>query len=354
MTSTTSDAITQGQARFFHHLYGGYSGAALRCAVELNIAGIINSHGEPITLSQIANGINASSLNVDGLARLMRFLVHQQIFDEVHQPERGEPLYSINECSKFLLKDSRNTLAGLAMFITDPLIFSPFYNLNKSIEEGGTAAFKTYGVSIWDMFSSNPHAHKSFNDAMACSTMFNIDVIVSGYDFNSLKGTLVDVGGGIGATLNEIVTTYPHLKGINFDMPDVVSSAPAYEGLTHVGGDMFTSIPQGDSFFIKTILHNWGDDKCVQVLKNCRESMTDQRTGKVIIADIILSPVGAAADDIFDEARIGMDMIMLTYFDGGKERTEVEWKRILQEAGFRRYNIIKLPTTVSIIEAYIE
>ncbi|MFS7955556.1 putative O-methyltransferase domain, S-adenosyl-L-methionine-dependent methyltransferase [Helianthus anomalus] len=190
------------------------------------------------------------------------------------------------------------------MMITDPLMFSPFYKLSQSIEEGGIAAFKTYGVSTWDMFASNPQAHKCFNDAMVCTTMLIIDVIMSNYDFSSLKGTLVDVGGGVGVTLNEIVTKYPHLKGINFDMPDVVSSAKAYEGVTHVGGDMFTAIPQGDSFFIK--------------------------------------------------ARIGMDMLMLTYFDGWKERTEVEWKRILEEAGFRRYNVIKIPTTVSIIEAYIE
>ncbi|KAJ0728682.1 putative O-methyltransferase COMT-type, S-adenosyl-L-methionine-dependent methyltransferase [Helianthus annuus] len=78
-----------------------------------------------------------------------------------------------------------------------------------------------------------------------------------------------------------------------------------------------------------------------------------ERTGKVIIADIVLSPTGTG-DDVFDEARIGMDMLMLTYFDGWKEMTEVEWKRILEEAGFRRYNVIKIPTTVSIIKAYIE
>ncbi|MFS7955570.1 putative O-methyltransferase domain, plant methyltransferase dimerization [Helianthus anomalus] len=351
MTSITQDAATiQGQARFFHHLYGGISAAALRCALELDIAGIINRHQGPITLSQIAHGIGSSSLDVDSLSRLMRFLVHQQIFDQQESEEK--PLYSLNECSKFLLKDARNTLSSLAMMITDPLMFSPFYKLSQSIEEGGIAAFKTYGVSIWDMFASNPQAHKGFNDAMACSTMLNIDVIVSNYDFTSLKGTLVDVGGGVGVTLNEIVTKYPHLKGINFDMPDVVSSATAYEGVTHVGGDMFTAIPHGDSFFIKTILHNWGDDKCVQVLKNCRESMTE-RAGKVIIADMVLSPTGTGVD-VFDEARIGMDMIMLTYFDGGKERTEAEWKKILEEAGFRRYNVIKIPTTVSIIEAYIE
>ncbi|KAI3775743.1 hypothetical protein L1987_45495 [Smallanthus sonchifolius] len=100
----------------------------------------------------------------------------------------------------------------------------------------------------------------------------------------------------------------------------------------------------------QSILHNWSDDKCVQILRNCRESIT-KRNGKVIIVDIIVNPGG---DDVFDETRINMDMMMLACFDGGKERTVVEWKRILEEAGFPYYNVIKIPTFVSIIEAYME
>ncbi|XP_076952964.1 desmethylxanthohumol 6'-O-methyltransferase-like [Bidens hawaiensis] len=185
---------------------------------------------------------------------------------------------------------------------------------------------------------------------MECLARVEIDGILSIYDFGGLKGTLVDVGGGVGATLNEIVMKYPHLKGINFDLPHVISSAPSHEGISHVGGDMFASIPHADSFFMKSILHDWSADKCVQILKNCRESMLN-RTGKVIIAEIVLNPGG---DDVFDDARISCDIIMLGLFDGGKERTKAEWKRILEEAGFHRYNFIKIPTFVSIIECYLE
>ncbi|KAI3704627.1 hypothetical protein L1987_74853 [Smallanthus sonchifolius] len=152
--------------------------------------------------------------------------------------------------------------------------------------------------------------------------MFNTDAIMSSYDFDSLKGTLVDVGGGVGMAIR----------------------------VTHVGGDMFTAIPPADSIFIKSMLHDWSDEKCVQILKNCRESIT-KRSGKLIIAEVVLNPQG---DDVFDETRLNMDMIMLACFDGGKERIEGEWKSILEEAGFRHYNIIKIPSVVSIIEAYAE
>ncbi|KAI3775744.1 hypothetical protein L1987_45496 [Smallanthus sonchifolius] len=254
ITRKEDDAVIQGQARFFDNLYSGISGAALRCALELNIAGIIKGHDGPITLSQIAQGISSPTLNVEGLSRLMRLLVLKQIFDEVHQPEREEPLYALNQCSKYLVQDTRDTLAPIARFFTDPLNFSPFYNLNLSIKEGGTAALKTYGVEVWDLFSHNPQANKSFNDSMASLTRINMDAVMSSYDFGSLEGTLLDVGGGVGVAISEIVNTYPHLKGINFDMPHVISSAPSYEGVTHVGGDMFTTIPRADSFMIKELM----------------------------------------------------------------------------------------------------
>ncbi|KAI3808525.1 hypothetical protein L1987_24476 [Smallanthus sonchifolius] len=253
-TRNNDDAIIKGQAMFFKHLHGCLSSAALRCALKLDIASVINHHDGSITLSQIAHGISSPSLNVDGLSRLMRFLVQKQIFDEVCQPECEEPLYALNQCSKFLVQDTRDTLAPIAMFFTDSLSHSPFYNLNLSIEDGGTAAFKTYGVEVWDLFSRNPQANKGFSESMACYTRIEFDAIMSSYDFDSLKGSLVDVGGGIGMTINKIVTTYPHLKGIDFDLPHVISSAPSYEGVTHVGGEMFTAIPHADSFLIKVLV----------------------------------------------------------------------------------------------------
>ncbi|KAD5960958.1 hypothetical protein E3N88_12431 [Mikania micrantha] len=250
-TKKQNDATIKGQARFFELLHAGLNSAALRCALKLNIADIINSHNGPMTLSQIAQEIGSPSLNVGGLSRLMRFLVYKQVFDETHQPGHEETLFALNECSKLLVKDAKNTLAPIAMSFIDPLMAAPFYNLNQAIEEGVTAAFKTYGVKIWEFYAGNPQANKGFNEAMACRTRFEIDTIVSSYDFGSLKGSLVDVGGGIGVTINKIVSRYPHLKGVNFDMPHVVSSAPAYEGVTHVGGDMFTAIPHADSFLLK-------------------------------------------------------------------------------------------------------
>lgn len=343
------DATSRGLATCLQRIYGSLDVVAIRCALELHIADIINNHNGPITLAQIARGINSPSLNVDGLSRLMTFLVHRQIFDQVHQPETTEePLYNLNPCSKWLVQDPKTTIAPLVMVVTDLSLRSLLDNLSKSIVEGGTATMKTVGLDFWGFLSVNPHSNKIFNEGMACRTRITMDVLMSKYRFDELKGTLVDVGGGLGAALNDIVTAYPHLIGINFDLPQVISTAPTYEGVTHVGGDMFKSIPPADSIFLKSILHNWSDAECIQLLKNCRDSIST-KTGKIIIVDIILHHGG---DDAFEDTRIAHDLLMLPLFEGGKERTEVEWKKILKEAGFYRYNVIKIPAIESIIEAY--
>ncbi|KAJ9563049.1 hypothetical protein OSB04_008209 [Centaurea solstitialis] len=228
------------------------------------------------------------------------------------------------------------------MLHTDLPLRSLLDSLSRSIAEGGTATMKAFGLDLWSFLSVNPHSNKIFNEGMACRTRITMDALMSKYRFDELKGTLVDVGGGLGAAINEIVTAYPHLKGINFDLPLVISSAPKYEvGVTHVGGDMFKSIPPADSIFLKV---------AVLSLEGRREALIWGKK-KIKEVDIILHYGG---DNVFEDTRIALDLLMLSSFESGKERTEVEWKKILNEAGFYRYNIIQIPAVESVIEAYLD
>ena len=99
---------------------------------------------------------------------------------------------------------------------------------------------------------------------------------------------------------------------------------------------------------LQWVLHDWSDEHCIKILKNCRKAISE-KIGKVIIVDIILEKDN---NDLFDETRIVFDLNMMTHTTGGKERTELEWKKLLEEGGFPRYKIIKIPTVSSIIEAY--
>ncbi|GKV16535.1 hypothetical protein SLEP1_g27165 [Rubroshorea leprosula] len=135
---------------------------------------------------------------------------------------------------------------------------------------------------------------------------------------------------GFGVTLSFITSKYPSIKGINFDLPHVVQHAPPYAGVEHVGGDMFHSVPKGDAIFMKWILHDWSDDHCVKLLKNCYDAIPDN--GKVIVVDAI-APV-LPDKNVASRAIAEMDVVMMTQNPGGKERTQQEFIKLATRAGF--------------------
>ncbi|OMO70071.1 O-methyltransferase, family 2 [Corchorus olitorius] len=165
--------------------------------------------------------------------------------------------------------------------------------------------------------------------------MINHTTIVMKNILETYKGfeklnRVVDVGGGLGITLNMITSKYPSIKGINFDLPHVIQHAPAYPGVEHVGGDMFESVPNGDAIFMKWILHDWSDEHCVKLLKNCYEAIPDD--GKVIVLDVVL-PV-LPEPNAFVRGTLMIDVLMMTQSPGGKERTKPEFEALATKAGF--------------------
>nr|XP_043617289.1 (R,S)-reticuline 7-O-methyltransferase-like [Erigeron canadensis] len=344
-------AMLKGQSQILRYIYGALDGMAIRCCVELRIADIINNRGRPATLSEIATDIDSSTINVDGLGRLMRFLVGKKVFDQSNQHhEEREMVYSLNHCSKWLLCDTDMTLAPLVMMRTDPVFVSPLHVMSQSIKEGGSTFKKTHGKELFDFCTFNSEFNRVFNEGMACTAKIATEAIMSSYKngFLELKGRMVDVGGGTGVAISEIVKAYPHLTGINFDLPHVISTAPTYEGVTHVTGDMFKAIPPAETIFMKWILHDWGDNDCIKILKNCRKVLASE-TGKLIIVEIVQMPAG---DDIFDDTRLTYDLVMFSHFSSGRERSESEWTKLLVEGGFLRHNVIKTQALQSIIEAF--
>ncbi|XP_030459439.1 xanthohumol 4-O-methyltransferase-like [Syzygium oleosum] len=352
-----TEATLRGQAHIWKLMYAYADSMALKCAVELRIPDIIHSYGGgPVTLAQIASRIPSPSPGTAYLARIMRLLVHNNIFS-AHgcQPDGGhetqETLYSLTPSSKWLLQGpgSELSLAPLVLMENHPWLMSPWHCLGDCVKTGGIAFEMAHGRKIWDFASENPEFNRLFNDGMACVSKILIKAIMEGYKdgFESI-GSLVDVGGGIGRTLAEIIKSYPHIQGINFDLPHVIATAPAHNGVTYVGGDMFKTIPHADTVFMKGIMHDWGDEDCVKILKNCRKAIPE-KNGKVIIAEMVLKPEG---DGMLHGTGLVLDLVMMAHCTGGKERDELEWKKILEEGGFPRYNIIKTPSLISIIEAY--
>uniref|UniRef100_A0A803LAG0 O-methyltransferase n=1 Tax=Chenopodium quinoa TaxID=63459 RepID=A0A803LAG0_CHEQI len=236
-----ANELLEGQAQVFNHLFGFVHSLAIKSAVELRIADIIHSHGQPMSLSHLASKLESASPDVPCLARLMQLLAWNNIFtvDYNRKPtskDEGEALYGLTPTSRWLLHDNELSLAPMFLTFTHPSMMAPWQEIGRSIKEGGTAFEKAYGESIWEKGSKDDEFNKLFNTGMVSVTKTILDAILSGYKegFSKLEGTLVDVGGGIGKAMANIVEAHPHIKGINFDQPHVVATAPRFQGITHV------------------------------------------------------------------------------------------------------------------------
>ncbi|CAN6305315.1 unnamed protein product, partial [Urochloa humidicola] len=163
--------------------------------------------------------------------------------------------------------------------------------------------------------------------------------------------SLVDVGGGLGGATQTIAKAFPHLECSVLDLPHVVARAPTDTNVKYIGGNMFEGIPSANAVFIKSILHDWGDAECVKILKNCKKAVTSQAGGKVIILDMV---VGAGSSDKKQhavETQVLFDLVIMMTITGA-ERDELEWKKIILEAGFSNYKITAVLGVKSIIEVY--
>nr|ACO90220.1 putative O-methyltransferase [Eschscholzia californica] len=345
----------QGQADICKLMLAFIDSMALKCAVELGIPDIIHSHGQPITLSEIINGIpNLSpSFDINYLFRIMRLLVRNRVFS-AYEPDLKDgssgtkTLYGLTPSSKWLVKDSKISLAPLVLAENHPWLLDPWHYLGKCVQEGGFAFAKAHGSEIWKFGSENPEFNKLFSVGMACSSTLVVDAILDNYHegFGDLE-SIVDVGGAIGTLINEIVKKYPHIRGTNFDLPHVVAEALENPGVAHVGGDMFVEIPSADAVILKWVLHDWNDEDCVKILKNCNKAISNK--GKLIIIECVLKPDG---EGLFDGLGLAFDLLMIAHSSGGRERTEAEWKKLLKAGGFSRYKITPIKGIPSIIEAY--
>ncbi|KAL4557392.1 hypothetical protein LXL04_035568 [Taraxacum kok-saghyz] len=100
--------------------------------------------------------------------------------------------------------------------------------------------------------------------------------------------------------------------------------------IEHIGGHMFEEVPKSDVIFMKWILHDWSDDLCEKLLKNCYKALPNE--GKLIVVESILPLLSNTSSS--DKATAQLDASMMAQNPGGKERTEEEFLYLARSAGF--------------------
>ncbi len=226
-------------------------------------------------------------------------------------------------------------------------------NLHLAILNGKPAFDQVFGMSAWEHRRRHPELNTHFNRTMTDNLIHTQKAVLASYDFSPLH-TIVDVGGGNGILLAEILMKYPRLRGILFDQPHVIAAAPEIlhtAGFSHrcqlVGGSFFTEVPaNGEGYILQFILHDWSDEDCVTILRNCRAAMRD--AGVIVIIENILPEDMAATAEL--ERLIMLDLHMMTML-GGRERTLREFQELLTAAGLVIRQTIKPESNMTIIEA---
>ncbi|XP_010263004.1 PREDICTED: caffeic acid 3-O-methyltransferase-like [Nelumbo nucifera] len=311
----------------------------LKAAIELDVLEIISSAGPDAYLSPSEIASQLQTYNPDAstmIDRMLRLLASCSVLNcSLVKRENGqvERCYGLAPVCKFLTRNQDGvSIAPLLLLLQDKVFMDSWYHLRDTVIQGGIPFNKAHGMSAFEYPRIDSRFNKVFNKAMSDATVIVTNKILETYKgFEGLK-VVVDVGGGIGVALNLITSKYPQIKGINFDLPHVVAGASSYPGVEHVGGDMFESVPQGDAIFMKLILHDWSDEHCLKLLKNCWKALP--KSGKIIIVELIL-PDPEAPDEIkmFSDTTF-TDLIMLAQNPGGKERSYKEFEALAMSSAF--------------------
>jgi hypothetical protein len=333
MSVVTSAPMFPPQAVVMQMVTGGYVARALSEISRLGVPDILQKAGPLSAAALVSAGVDA---DVPTLERVMRLCSSVGLFTE-----DATGRFGATTLSAVLTSDAAGSVKVLAEEMGGTWMQS-WMRLGEALKTGEPQMRPLFGLEWWDYLKANPKEMERFAEAMKSNSLNSLRGVVDQCDFSQTR-TVVDVGGGLGQLAVALLERYAQLHGILVDLPEVVAMAQARlspmsgiaSRLECAGGDMFESVPRGDAYVLKHIIHDWDDDRCVRLLRNCRESMDGN--GRIFCVDTVLPPMGdtgAAAGKILD--------IMVMLAIGGRERTRDQWEALYGAAGFRVSRITPL------------
>ena len=307
---------------------------ALRVIIELGIPDLL-----AVSEQSVDELATATQSDADALYRVMRLLAPEGIFREV-LPRHFE----LTEVGAVLRSDRPGPGDYVRMINSEAYL--AFEQLLHSVRTGKPAFDKVFGSPRFDWLSEHPEQAALFQRAMVALSLGSNEAIADAYDFTPFA-RVVDVGGGHGQLLSAILARNPHLSGVLFDLPSGVAAAQQGAGgdlqrTEFVAGNFFESVPAGDIYVVKKVVHDWNDEHAAVILRNCRKAM--QPNGKVLLAETLVPP-GDEPDLIKS-----IDVVMLVV-TGGLERTEAQYASLFDAAGLRLERVIQTRGPISILEA---
>lgn len=326
-------------------LYGQLVSRAVCTAVELGLPEALA--GGPRSAEDLAGEVAAHPF---ALRRLLRALAPFDVFTE-----EPDGTFSLSRLGTTLLPDTPGTARPTALLLADE-VGRTWGELAHTMRTGDSAFSLLHGCALFEHLERRPQRREVFDRSQEAGLRLELDEIFEAVSFDAYP-RIVDVGGGNGHLMCELLRRTPGSTGVVLDLPGTVQLAEKHiveRGLTDrctaVAGDFFSGVtPGADLYLVSHILHDWGDERAAAVLRTCAAAMPAH--GRVIVIDLLTD----AADDRGGRHRLPalMDLYMLSLFGatGGQERTEGEFTALLAAAGLEPETLRALPSGMGVLTA---
>jgi hypothetical protein len=310
--------------RLVELLMGSRITMALRVVVERGVADLLGEEAK--TAEELAAQADIPALS---LRRLMRALSYVGVFRE-HSDGR----FSNSEVSAYLRGNADPSLREMSFVLNSDAWLGGWHQLDQVLQTGKPAFPEVNGQTVFQYLSAD--AKQSENFARFMKGIYGPEgpKIAAGYPFGRFA-RLIDVGGGGGNILADILRSHAGVTGAVFDLPHTASVARKFladQNLSDrsevIAGDFFQEVTPGyDAYFIKSVLHDWGDEQSVRILENIQRAMPQH--GRVLITEIVLEPGKPIGHPI---AFVDLEMMVTL---GGKERTAQDFSDLLRRANLQ-------------------
>ncbi len=322
----------------FEALNGILVNKSLGIIVQLGIPDLL--HSGPATAESLAEKTNT---HAPSLSRLLQTLVSLGFLSSSGNEFKN------NSFSDILREEHPETMRWAVLVMSSDWYWEIWNRAPGTIETGKSGTEQWKGLSFFDFIKSNPTASEHFNKAMAAYSSVSTPFLLSGFDFSPYS-KICDIGGGTGTVLMEILEKYPLTQGVVLDLPEVIEEAKTEiknkesgRRIELVSGDFFVAIPPNcNLYLLRSIIHDWNDEQCIQILTNIKKSLLEK--GKIVVIEKILPD-----DKDYHLTRL-LDLQVLILTGAGKERTFKELERLFIGAGLKIDKKIPLPTLDFVLE----
>jgi hypothetical protein len=334
----------ESRGRVVSLVFGAMAAQVLSTAAQLGVA---DRFGD----AERSGSELAADLDTDASAttRLLRAMAALELLKET-EPGR----FRLTESGALLRSDRPDSMRSFVQMFSDPAMLDAWRQLDHAVRTGETTFDRVYGTSFFAYLAERPELSAQFNAAMRQGTALTAQQLPEAYDFSRFQ-TVTDVGGGDGTLLAAVLAAHPQLNGILFDTVEGLAQADdtfKAAGLTDrcqtSVGDFFSSAPDGaDLYMIKSVLHDWDDDRASTILSHVRRVIPPH--GRLLVIEPVLPPT---VDGALPPQMYLSDLNMMVLL-GGRERTRADFEKLCADAGFRLTAVTPLPppAAFSLLEA---